>query len=66
VPETLGGAGVLIDDGDPAAWAEMLRLVAADAELRGRLVELGARRVRDFDGDRVLERWVRTLGSSSS
>jgi glycosyltransferase involved in cell wall biosynthesis len=64
VPETLGGAGVLIDDGDPAAWAEMLRLVAADAELRGRLVELGARRVRDFDSERVLERWVRALGGN--
>ena len=65
IPETLGGAGVLVDSDDPAAWAEMLGLIAGDAELRASLATAGRRRVRDFDTDAVLDRWVAALGNGA-
>lgn len=61
VPETLGGAGVLFDEPEPAALAEMLHVLVADAELRARLSQRGRARLDAFAPDRVNRRWVDTL-----
>lgn len=66
VPETLGGAGVLMDTRDPAAWAETLALVTGDARLRAGLIERGRRRVTDFEPGAVLDRWVDALGAGTA
>ena len=52
VPETLGGAGLVLDPDDGAvvfaeAWAEVI----ADPDLRAQLVAKGRRRLQDFDPD---------------
>lgn len=48
VPETLGGAGVLLQDKSPAVIAELMHVVATDLDLRRSLQELGKKRVADF------------------
>ena len=52
IPETLGGAGLLVDpDDSPLVLAEALAEVLNDSHLRDRLVALGAQRLRHFDAD---------------
>jgi glycosyltransferase involved in cell wall biosynthesis len=63
VPETLGGAGVLYDDPDPAAGAEMIHLLATDEALRGRLRQAGRARVADFAPDKVTAVWIEAIES---
>lgn len=65
IPETLGSAGVLVDSDDPAAWAELLGLIAEDPELRASLAAAGRRRVRDFDTDAVLDLWLAALANGA-
>lgn len=48
VPETLGGAGLLVDDKRPLGVAAAVDRVASDALLRERLVAAGHQRVGDF------------------
>lgn len=66
VPETLGGAGILLRTRDPAAWAETLAVVATEPGLRADLIERGRRRVADFEPTAVLDRWVERLGAGIS
>lgn len=61
IPETLAGAGVMFDEPEPAALAEMLHVLMTDAELRGQLADRGHARVRRFAPAQVTERWVSTL-----
>lgn len=61
VPETLGGAGILFDEPDPASLAEMLQLLLIDTALRAHLRESGRSRVAEFAPERVSRRWVETL-----
>lgn len=61
IPETLDGAGILVDGGDPAAWAEVVHLVASDEPLRRRLVRRGRQRVRDFAPEKMAARWLEVL-----
>jgi L-malate glycosyltransferase len=57
VGEVVGDAGVLVDDGDGVAViAELLRIVADDAELRGELAARGARRLDEYAYDRTAAR----------
>jgi glycosyltransferase involved in cell wall biosynthesis len=48
IPETLAGAGLLLDVKDPCTVAAAVDRVVVDPTLRAQLVEAGARRVRDF------------------
>lgn len=48
VPETLGDAGLLVPDRDPAVVAELLHLLLADAELRAELRRRGRVRLQAF------------------
>jgi len=52
IPAAVGDAALLVDPGDARAASEALRRVAADPDLRRRLVEDGRRRV----GEHTLER----------
>ena len=48
VPETLGGAGLLLADKSPATVAAAIHAVRADAHLRAELVAAGSARLEDF------------------
>lgn len=50
--------GLLVEPGNPSALATALRSVLDDAELRGRLVESGARRATHFSMDRLAETYL--------
>lgn len=52
VPETLDGAGLLLEPGDgPLVGAEALAAVISDTRLAGSLVDAGRRRLVGVDGD---------------
>lgn len=48
VPDTLGGAGILLRNKDPLVWAGAIDRVLRDASLRSALVAAGRRRLSDF------------------
>jgi glycosyltransferase involved in cell wall biosynthesis len=56
VPETLGDAGILLEDKSPDAVADALERAVRDQRLRGQLVERGRKRLADFSAPRVAER----------
>jgi glycosyltransferase involved in cell wall biosynthesis len=56
VPETLGGSGILVKEKDHAAVAELIGLLAEDADLRRRVVARQRGRLRDFAPERAEER----------
>ncbi len=49
IPDTLAGAGLLIDDDDPLLWAAALRRVLEDDALRAGLIAAGRRRFAAFE-----------------
>lgn len=52
IPETMGGAGLLLpEDDDPALMAEAMSAVADDRSLRDELVTAGHRRLSAFEPD---------------
>jgi len=53
VPETLGGAGLLVREKRFAEVAELMRLAATDGQVRARLLAAGAARLADFAPERV-------------
>jgi glycosyltransferase involved in cell wall biosynthesis len=48
VPETVGDAGLLLDDHDPVLVATAVQRVTTDTSLRQRLVSAGRERVEHF------------------
>jgi len=65
VPETLGGAGALLHQRDPLAWAGVLARVITDGELRRTMIAAGRRRLEAFDDAVVQSRLadaLRTIG----
>jgi glycosyltransferase involved in cell wall biosynthesis len=52
VPETAGGAALLIDEFDPGVMASVMHRVGEDATLRGRLVEAGRGRAEELSLER--------------
>jgi glycosyltransferase involved in cell wall biosynthesis len=61
VPETLGGAGVLVESGDPLVWAELLARMAEDRRLRAELAAAGLRRLADFSEQAITARLAEAL-----
>jgi glycosyltransferase involved in cell wall biosynthesis len=49
VPETLGDAGLLLDDKSPAVVATAVETLRNDASLRSQLVAAGQKRLDSFD-----------------
>ena len=60
VPETVAGAGLLLDDKSPAFVAAAVHRVMQDESLRRALVRRGLERAKDFDHDRIADR-LRTV-----
>lgn len=56
VPETLGGAGLLLTQRNDAATAELIALLDEAPGLRGRVVARQRERLQDFMPDRIRER----------
>ena len=56
IPETLGGAGILLEDKSPDAVAEALERVVRDRDARAELIARGEQRLEDFSRERVRER----------
>jgi glycosyltransferase involved in cell wall biosynthesis len=68
LPETVGGAGVLVDPLDVDGWAAAMTRVVADAAYRSELVAAGLRRVRDLTWDDAALQYLhlyRELGAYS-
>jgi glycosyltransferase involved in cell wall biosynthesis len=61
VPETVGGAGILLDTDDPLVWAAVIDRVIRDAPLRHLLIERGRRRLGDFSDAALRERMAELL-----
>jgi glycosyltransferase involved in cell wall biosynthesis len=58
VPETLGGAGLLLTDKSPATVAAAIHTVRADPNLRAEMVAEGSARVEAFSPTRTRARYV--------
>jgi glycosyltransferase involved in cell wall biosynthesis len=65
VPETLAGAGVLLEDKDPCTVAAAVHRVVTDRALRAALVEAGTRRAHDFDVTRTGPAFVDAVTSAA-
>ncbi|HZP95089.1 MAG TPA: glycosyltransferase [Candidatus Limnocylindria bacterium] len=61
IPETLGDAGVLLDDKSPERVAEALERVVRDQGAREELIARGRRRLEDFSRERVREKLAGAL-----
>ena len=61
VPETLGGAGLLVEDRSPAAVAAAVHRVVTDDAVRRSLVAAGRRRLEEFDLQRSRRRLIDAL-----
>jgi glycosyltransferase involved in cell wall biosynthesis len=62
IGETLGGAGLLLDDRSPTLVAEAMHQAIVDRSLREALVARGRERLRDFAPDVVGAQWLRHIG----
>ena len=58
VPETVGHAGLVLDDKEPAHFAAAVARVMDDAELRRRLAVAAAERVASYSVDDAVSRFV--------
>ena len=63
VPETVGDAGLLVDPGDPAAFADALLAVVGDDATRRRLISAGLQRAAKFPWDRTASLTDAAIGS---
>ncbi|MGH9282752.1 MAG: glycosyltransferase family 4 protein [Acidimicrobiales bacterium] len=63
VPETVAGAGVLLESKDPLTVAAAVHRVLEDGALRDQLVAAGARRAEDFTLARATRRFTEVIGS---
>ncbi|GAA4287443.1 glycosyltransferase [Georgenia daeguensis] len=58
LPDVVGGAGLLVPPGDPAALRAALVRVGEDAALAGRMRAAGLRRARECDWEAVADRYA--------
>jgi L-malate glycosyltransferase len=63
VPETLAGAGVLLDSKSPAMFAAAIHQVVSDPGTRRAMVEAGRLRLRDFDLETTRARFLDVLAT---
>jgi glycosyltransferase involved in cell wall biosynthesis len=63
VPETLGGAGVLLSPKDLEVAAELLGMLVYDRPLRDRVLAGQRQRVRDFAPERLEPRMMEVLSA---
>jgi glycosyltransferase involved in cell wall biosynthesis len=63
VPETVGEAGLMVDDRDPLVMAAAVHRVLSDVPLRERLVAAGRERVDHFSLDRNRRRLLDVMAA---
>ena len=63
VGETVGGAGILLDKKDPLETAAVMNKVISDGTLRGKLEENGYERLKDFDNQATVRKYVEYIRS---
>jgi glycosyltransferase involved in cell wall biosynthesis len=63
VPETVDGAGLLLDDKDPLTVAAAVHRVMSDPAVRAGLVAAGTRRAEDFTLERATRRFTEVMGA---
>jgi glycosyltransferase involved in cell wall biosynthesis len=61
IPETLGDAGILLEDKSPARVADALERIVRDQALRKDLIAKGRRRVEEFSREKVAGRLTLAL-----
>ena len=61
--EIAGGAAVLVDPGDAEGFADAIRRVATDGELRANLIAAGLRRATEFSWDTAAKATIRIYHS---
>ena len=61
IPETLGDAGILLEDKSPGKVAAAIERAVGDGTLRRELIEKGHRRVEEFSRDKVAGRLTLAL-----
>jgi glycosyltransferase involved in cell wall biosynthesis len=61
VTETVGGAALVLESGDPAYVAAALHRVCTDEALQRTLADHGRRRAAELQGERVGQRFVEAI-----
>jgi glycosyltransferase involved in cell wall biosynthesis len=61
VKDTMGGAGLLLDEYDPASMAEAIGMLKEDAALREKIIAGQKERARDFDQAKLTENFRTVL-----
>ncbi|MCL2335817.1 MAG: glycosyltransferase, partial [Firmicutes bacterium] len=63
IPDTLGDAGVLIDEKDPVLVSKIIDQIVSDPDIRRRLIDIQRERLKDFHEDIVFEKIYRVVSS---
>ena len=63
LPETVGGAGVVLGEKDPALVAEAVHRTQTDASLRAAIVEAGRARVEHFSLEQSGKMRIETINA---
>ena len=63
VGETLGGSGLLLQDKTPAVVGEAIHRVVSDEKLKQQIIANQRIRLKDFEHDRIKEKFLKTLES---
>jgi L-malate glycosyltransferase len=66
VAETVGGAGVVLQDRDPLVWSQLAWRLSSDDRVRERLVGAGSARLLDFSDRAISARLVSALAELSA
>jgi glycosyltransferase involved in cell wall biosynthesis len=66
LPETLGGAGILVDPVDKSSLADAAEKILKDQEHRAKLAALGLRRAREFTWTKCMERLLDGIAGTRS
>ncbi len=63
VEETVGGAGIVLEDRNPLVWSELAWRLATDGPIRDQLGSAGLRRLDDFSDQTVGDQLVNALAT---
>lgn len=61
IPETLGNAGILINDNSPQMLAGLINRILNDDGLKNQLICCGKERLQYFEHDKISIRWLNVL-----
>jgi glycosyltransferase involved in cell wall biosynthesis len=66
IPEVVRDAGLLLEPHDTVAWAEAIRRIVRDGELRRELVQRGLERVEHFSWERAARQTLEVLREAAA